>query len=197
VWGAAGIHEEAVVARMVSGSAPEPGVVFLASRRLYFRPWTAVDEVLAITLWGDPKVTALIGGPFTPEQSSQRLQREMALQATAGIQYWPVFLRSGDLFVGCCGLRPWRQEDSILELGFHLLPTYWGQGLAAEAADAVIHHAFETLGARGLFAGHHPENHASERLLQRLGFRYTHHEHYEPTGRMHPSYMLWRSDWGR
>jgi [ribosomal protein S5]-alanine N-acetyltransferase len=166
---------------------------FLTSRRLYFRPWTTADEPLAIALWADANVTALIGGPFTPEQACQRLQREMALQSTAGIQYWPVFLISNDVFVGCCGLRPWRHEASILELGFHFLPAHWGRGLAAEAAQVVILHAFDVLGAIGLFAGHHPDNHASERLLQRLGFRYTHREHYEPTGRMHPSYMLWKT----
>jgi len=41
-----------------------------------------------------------------------------------------------------------------------------------------------------LIAGHHPENHASGRALQRLGFNYTHDELYPPTGRMEPCYLL-------
>jgi len=45
-----------------------------------------------------------------------------------------------------------------------------------------------------LFAGHHPENESSRQLLTRLGFTYTHDEWYEPTGQMHPSYMLRKSE---
>jgi len=41
-----------------------------------------------------------------------------------------------------------------------------------------------------LFAGHHPENHASRRILSKLGFRLTHEEFYPPTGLLHPSYLL-------
>jgi RimJ/RimL family protein N-acetyltransferase len=181
-------------AHVLAGVTTHAGLV---SRRLCFREWSAVDAPLAISLWGDPRVTALIGGPFSAEQACLRLEREIAIQATAGIQYWPMFLTSTQAFVGCCGVRFYRPEDSILELGFHLLPAHWGQGLAFEAAGAVIDHAFRTLGAVGLFAGHHPNNIASERLLHRLGFRYTHREHYEPTGLMHRSYMLLASEFSQ
>lgn len=51
-------------------------------------------------------------------------------------------------------------------------------------------YAFNTLGVKGLFAGHNPANEASRRLLEKLGFRYTHDEYYPPTGLNHPSYRL-------
>jgi hypothetical protein len=41
----------------------------------------------------------------------------------------------------------------------------------------------------------HPENHASEHLLRRIGFQYTHRELYQPTGLEHPSYLLRPSDY--
>jgi RimJ/RimL family protein N-acetyltransferase len=56
----------------------------------------------------------------------------------------------------------------------------------------VISYAFETIGAKALFAGHHPENAASRRVLAKLGFRHTHDELYAPTGLLHPSYLLER-----
>jgi RimJ/RimL family protein N-acetyltransferase len=67
-----------------------------------------------------------------------------------------------------------------------------GQGYADEAARAVIDYAFGSLETSELFARHNPANHASRRLLEKLGFRYTHDEHYAPTGLCHPSYMLGR-----
>ena len=54
---------------------------------------------------------------------------------------------------------------------------------------AVIAHAFAT-GAKALFAGHHPDNASSRSVLEKLGFRYTHHELYPPTGLQHPCYRL-------
>jgi RimJ/RimL family protein N-acetyltransferase len=156
------------------------------TRRLEFRRWRPDDLPLALELWGDPRVTGLIGGPFTREQVERRLHDEIATERTHGIQYWPLF-EAGE-FVGCCGLRP--RAAGIQELGFHLVATAWGRGLASEAARATIDHAYGALNVAALFAGHHPDNAASRRLLEKLGFRRTHEELYEPTGRMHPCYEL-------
>jgi ribosomal-protein-alanine N-acetyltransferase len=161
---------------------------FLTTDRLGFGYWQQGDSALAMTLWGDPRVSAMIGGPFTAAQVAARLSHEIAAMIARQVQYWPVFLlEDGDL-VGCAGVRPYRED--ILELGFHLRPEYWGQGLAEEAARAVIGWAFETLGVRSLFAGHHPANTASEHLLRKLGFRFTHQEIYPPTGLLNPAYLL-------
>ena len=141
-------------------------------------------------LWGDSEVTALIGGPFTEAMVRARLANEIAQMQECGLQYWPIFLLDGDQFVGCAGLRPHRATDRIHELGVHLRRANWGQGLATEAARAVINYAFNTLGAKALFAGHNRANHSSRQLLSKLGFVHTHEEFYKPTGLLHPSYIL-------
>jgi len=146
--------------------------------------------MLASCLWGDREVTRWIGGPFSAMQVRDRLANEIAQQASHGVQYWPVFLLADGQFAGCCGLRPYPHGDRVFEIGFHLRPMFWKRGLAAEAAQAVIAHAFDKLGATALFAGHHPQNAASAKALERLGFRYERDEPYAPTGLMHPSYLL-------
>ena len=148
---------------------------------------------LAIALWGDAKVTALIGGSLSPKEVEQRLLQEVAGMQTHRVQYWPIFLLATGDHAGCAGLRPYRAEQQIYELGFHLRPEHWGYGLAEEAARAVIAYAFQTLIASALFAGHHPQNAASRRILAKLGFRHTHDELYPPTGLHHQSYLLERS----
>jgi len=167
---------------------------FLASERLGFRKWSEDDLELAVALWGDPEVARFIhaGGPPGRAAIADRLAREIATDREHGIQYWPIFLLEDGAFVGCSGLRPYRPDEGILELGTHLRPQYWSRGLAAEASRRVIDHAFEALGAKALFAGHNPANTASRRLLARLGFAYTHDELYPPTGLLHPSYLLRR-----
>ena len=77
------------------------------------------------------------------------------------------------------------------ELGFHLKRECWSQGYAYEAAKAVIDHAFSSIiCAKKLYAGYHPENVVSGKLLKKLGFVYSHDEYYAPTRLKHPSYFL-------
>jgi len=166
---------------------------FLVSPRLGFRCWSAEDLPLAVALWGDVRVTQFIGGPFSEQRIRERLEREIAHMRDNRMQYWPIFLLSNGRHVGCAGLRPYKSEEKIYELGFHLRPEFWRQGLAEEAARAVIAYGFEQLGANALFAGHHPENAVSRHLLEKLGFRLTGTEFYPPTGLQHPSYLLCRS----
>jgi len=162
----------------------------LMTGRLGFRCWEESDLALAIGLWGDEKVNALIGGPFTAEMVQARLAGEIAQMREHAVQYWPIFLLESGEHTGCAGLRPYRVEEGIYELGVHLRPKFWRQGLATEAGQAVIAHGFDDLQAEAVFAGHNPANHISKTLLLRLGFVYTHDEFYPPTGLLHPSYIL-------
>lgn len=165
---------------------------FLSSQRLGFRTWREDDLPLALELWTDARVTGFFGGPYSPEQVEARLAREMADQRDHGMQYWPIFLLEDGRHVGVCGLRPWK--PGVPELGFHLRPEFWRQGLAFEAASAVIQHGFARLDATALFAGHHRENVASRKLLLKLGFQYAGEEIYLPSGMLEPTYLLRNPD---
>jgi RimJ/RimL family protein N-acetyltransferase len=57
------------------------------------------------------------------------------------------------------------------ELGYILGRDHWGQGYAGEAQRRVIEFAFDDLGLHRLEADTHPDNAASLRSLERLGFR--------------------------
>lgn len=153
--------------------------------RLRFGTWSMDDVDLAFALWGDPEVMRYIGGPYTREKAIARVRSEIEHLAMHRVQYWPIFRE--DEFAGVCGLRP---RGDIFTLGFHLLPRHWGRGYAPEAALAVIEYARSVLKAKTLFAGHHPQNDKSRRVLESLGFEYWRDELYEPTGLMHPSYLL-------
>ena len=165
---------------------------FMCSARLGFGHWHAHDLPLALGLWGDPQVTTLTGGPFTPAQVAERLAREIHHQQVYGFQYWPLFDLRTDEHVGCCGLQPRAPALRICELGYQLRADRWGQRYAQEAGETVIAQAFGTLGLTALFAGHHPDNARSRRVLEALGFEYTHHEVYPPSGEMEPAYLLRR-----
>jgi ribosomal-protein-alanine N-acetyltransferase len=165
---------------------------FLETSRLIIRPWFQTDLELALGLWGDPRVTKFIDarGKLSVDEVQNRLAEEIASAKDYGVQYWPIFLRSTNEHVGCCGLKAYNLSRNIYEIGFHIRADYWGRGFATEAALGVMDYAFRTLSINGLFAGHNPANTATQHLLQKLGFRYTHKEYYTPTGLYHPSYIL-------
>ncbi|MDB4937796.1 MAG: acetyltransferase [Labilithrix sp.] len=179
---------------MMGGMAVPDPRWFLRSERLGFREWTPADLGLARGLWGDPAVTALIAahGPLSDEAIQERLMEEIDHAESHGVQYWPIFELTTGNHIGCCGLHPRIAEAGIYELGFHLRSEHWDKGFASEAARAVIAYAFDRLESRELFAGHHPKNDASRRILTKLGFTYTHDEPFAGTGLLHPSYVLRR-----
>lgn len=177
----------------------KPTGYFLHTERLGFRLWREDDFALALGLWGDFAVTRLIDarGQLSNDQVRQKLQYEIASEKVYGVQYWPIFLLLIGEHIGCCGLRPYELSQKIYEIGFHIRSQQWGQGFASEAARRVIKYAFEELNVKALFAGHNPQNTSSRKLLEKLGFRYTHDEFYEPTGLRHPSYLLNKEDYNR
>jgi len=163
------------------------------TERLHFTWWRESDLGEARALWGDPRVTALIDKRerLPDAEIAQRLRTEIDNAAQHGVQYWRLERRDTGSFVGCAGLRPYPPvPDAAWELGFHLVHAAWGQGFASDAGRAVRDFAFEHTDAQELFAGHHPENHASRATLGKLGFVKIDEWVYPPTGLVHPWYQL-------
>jgi RimJ/RimL family protein N-acetyltransferase len=161
--------------------------------RLVARSWRIEDLPLAMELWGDPAVTALIDsrGKLTEVQVHEKLYAEIEAERSSGVQYWALFdHRNGD-FIGCCGLRPWVYTPGAadFEVGFHLVKRCWGKGFGTEAAQGALEYAWEKLQLLKVYAGHHPDNRASEKILKKLGFEFIGNVFYKPTGLMHPSYV--------
>lgn len=165
---------------------------FWKTNRIGFSHWTVDDLKLAAELWGQPEVSHFIcaNGVFSSEEISSRLHLEVENYKKYGVQYFPIFELSSANLIGCCGLRPYKNEKEIFEIGFHLKKEYWRQGFGFEAASAMIDYSFTVLHAKELKAGHNPNNIGSKILLQKLGFQYEEDCFYEPTGLYHPSYCL-------
>jgi RimJ/RimL family protein N-acetyltransferase len=141
--------------------------------RLVARSWQIEDLPFGMELLGDPAVTALIDsrGKLTEAQVREKLYAEIERERSRDVQYWALFdNRNGD-FVGCGGLRPWVYTlgEADFEMGFHLVNRCWGNGFGTEAARGALEFAWEKLQVTRVYAGHHPDNRASERILKSSG----------------------------
>lgn len=130
-----------------------------------FRPADAADpyEYLA-----DPETYRFEPGePLDRVQAAQRTA-EMA----ASPDFWAVALRATGKVIGQLYLKQIEPPEHLTcELGYILSPAYQRQGYGAEAAAALVRQALTAGGMHRIVAHCNPENSASWRLLERIGFR--------------------------
>lgn len=77
-----------------------------------------------------------------------------------------------DEVIGYCGLGPFDLNSSKVELYFGLSEQYRGMGLAKEAASAVLNYGLNVIGLNEIVSTVHPDNIASVKILESLGFVY-------------------------
>ncbi len=92
----------------------------------------------------------------------------------AGDSFLAVCLKRSGQLIGFVALNEVPHDGKpVFNLGYVFHFDFHGQGYASEACRAVLAHAFERLQAQRVVSGTAAANHASCRLLERLGFQKT------------------------
>lgn len=125
-------------------------------------------------LLNEPSFLRWIGdrGVRTVEDAKRYIREgPAAMYARFGYGLLRVGLKPEGTPIGICGVL---KRDALPDpdLGFSLLPAYWSQGYALEAARAVMQDARARLGLGRIVAITSPGNESSIRLLDKLGFRF-------------------------
>jgi RimJ/RimL family protein N-acetyltransferase len=97
-------------------------------------------------------------------------ERVSGIQATGTALQFVLVEKATERVIGTCLLFRYDAGSNRAELGYVLGRQHWGTGLMIEALHTLVGHAFEGLGLRRLEAEVNPENKASVRILDRLGF---------------------------
>ena len=87
-----------------------------------------------------------------------------------GMGRYACFLKSNNSFIGWCGLK--RHENHIVDLGYRLKKSAWGNGYATEAANFFLSHGFNNLKLNLIVGDVAKSNKASIKVLERIGMRY-------------------------
>lgn len=88
-----------------------------------------------------------------------------------GIEFvYGVFDRQDGGYLGGCGLHP-RGTGRVLEIGYWIVPSRWGQGLATEVAGALTRVGFEVMHADRLELRIAPLNVRSLAVARKLGYQ--------------------------
>lgn len=134
----------------------------------------SVDHLGDLTrLHLDPRVMATLGGLRPPEDTREWLGRNLEHWRQHGFGLWLAYDRATGRFAGRGGLRhvPIEDRDEI-EVAYAFLADFWGRGLATELARESIRVAFSVLNLPELVCFTLTTNGASQRVMQKAGFRY-------------------------
>ncbi len=145
----------------------------LRTDRLVLRHFNLDDAPRVQALAGNWKVASMLARvpyPYKDGLAEAWIATHDA-RRTAKQGYAYAIERNGEL-VGSIGLDAADEDEDALELGYWIGEAWWSLGIATEAARRLIAEAFARLPAERLTAGHFVENHASGRVLTKLGFRY-------------------------
>ena len=156
-----------------------PPLSALVTERLVLEPWeegrredfaraTAIREVVryigAGEIWSRAKADSVF-------------DRNIRHWGEHGFGWRSALDRETGAWLGFLGLN-YVPEDAVdsspddVEIGWWLLPEAWGRGLATEGAFAVREEAFERIGLDRIIGRYDPRNHASGRIMEKLGMRH-------------------------
>lgn len=142
----------------------------LFSERLRYRKLTVEDFPVYLSMAMNADVMKYITGKALDiREAGERLELMTGTNTKiADTGFFMAYEKSEDHFVGIGKLV--FINDNTAEIGYSLLPQYWGKRYASEIAGFFITHAYTIPSIKNLVALVNPENAASKKLLENYGF---------------------------
>ncbi len=152
----------------------------LRTDRLLLRRWRESDLEPFAALNADPEVMEHFPAPLTREQSDAMVERIERSFEERGFGLWATEVVGTGELIGFVGLAApsfhsdWMvgRPEPVVEVGWRLRRTAWGQGFATEAARAAVGFGFEVLGLQEIVSFTVVENVRSQAVMRRLGMRF-------------------------
>ncbi len=143
----------------------------IRTKRLWLRRFVAEDADDYYAWAGCPEASRFIRErpAASLDQARAELRDWISRYPQEGFYLWGIVLK-GELVGFCCGNEINEDIRSVC-LGYGLQKRYWNQGIATEAAQAMIDFFFQ-IGFHRIFSYHHPLNPASGRVMEKSGMTY-------------------------
>jgi [ribosomal protein S5]-alanine N-acetyltransferase len=143
----------------------------LETARLTLRRLSFDDAPFLIELLNQPSFIANIGDRGVRDVAdAHRYLREgpLLMYERFGFGLWHLSQKIDGAAVGLCGLL---KRDTLpdVDVGYALLPEFWGRGYAIEAVNSTLRHAAVKFGLRRVLAVVSAGNDASIRVLEKAG----------------------------
>ena len=159
--------------------APDESSAVLRTSRLLLREWRDSDRGPFAEMNRDPLVMRYFPGLMERPASDAFVDRLQELHQRLGYTLWVVEVldseRGTTPFAGFTGLMPptfdppFEHCEPVAEVGWRLLPQWWGLGLATEGARASLAHGFDVVGLPEILSFTVVNNVPSRAVMERIG----------------------------
>ena len=142
--------------------------------RLLLRPLTLDDIPLLEPFYRDPRTTLYFPNSMQgdTQQAEILIRKQLGRYLSDSFGLHALIWKEKDVFIGMCGLLlQYVGGQEEVEIGYHLLPDYWGQGFATEAAVFFKDYAFEYNLTDSIISIIHVDNNASQNVAERNGMK--------------------------
>lgn len=146
----------------------------IRTERLLLLPFREEDEESLHRLWNNPEVRRYLwdGKPVSRETVADQIQKSEQGFSESGCGHFTIRrLEDPGNVMGFVGLGKIKDSDEV-EILYALHPSHWQQGLATEAARAILRYGFNEVGLDEILAGADAPNSASFQVMERVGMSF-------------------------
>lgn len=176
-----------------------PHMIFhspIKTRRLILQRQSLQDFDRFFAMSKDHQVMKFIGNGsifhWTRDVAFKKFKDQVSDMKTGTLGEMSVYRQFDASYIGWCAIGHSRFLNDI-ELGYRFCRDAWGYGYATEAATAMLSAVYQATAVDQILACAHPDNAASIRVLEKLGFKYAYSLLSKPIARDIPVYKINRS----
>ncbi|MBI3151619.1 MAG: GNAT family N-acetyltransferase [Chloroflexi bacterium] len=151
-----------------------PKIPMITTPRLVLRPFTMNDRDVLFAIVQEPDIFR-----YFPTQEAWPLEKveryinyQIAHWKKFNYGHWAVVMRETGQIIGWNGLEYLPDTDET-EVGYLISMAFWGNGYATESASAIVKFGINKIGLKEIIGLTHPQNFASQRVLEKSGLSFT------------------------
>jgi [ribosomal protein S5]-alanine N-acetyltransferase len=142
---------------------------YLETERLILRDLLPEDDPVVHKFLGNKPISTMQQAEIIISIVQKQYQKN-------GIGRWAVIEKSSGDFIGWSGLKLEQEvrneHQYYFDVGYRLIPSYWGKGYATETCLAALQYGFEAMNLEEIIGTCHEKNLASRRVLEKCGLRF-------------------------
>lgn len=169
----------------------------LKTERILLRKFEDSDALAVFEFGSNKEVQRYTGEPLLTHLEQARdiivntIQKDYVKY---GYGRWAVVYRPENRVIGFAGLKYLPEFDET-DIGYRILPEYWGKGITTEMCIPIVSYGFDVLKLDKIIGITLPENTASIRVLEKIGLKFQKITSYDDSIDEVKWYELLRSDY--
>ena len=154
---------------------------FIETKNLILREMRISDEEGIYRLDSNKQVHKYLGkNPISTREEAKNIISFIRSQyEERGIGRFATVEKSSGEFIGWSGLKLNKDEKeelnghvNFIDIGYRLIPEFWGKGYATESSLACLEYGFNHLNYKTIYGAADVENIASNKVLQKIGLHF-------------------------